>query len=64
MEQFVLIAPDEKSEALTSEAQSKLMLSSVSLAVHNIGWSVFLLCILLIMHLLTKCLPSHCYIVI
>ena len=38
VEQFVLIAPDEKSEALTSEAQSKLMISSISLAVHNAGW--------------------------
>ena len=38
MHEFILISPDEQSEALTSEAQAKLMISSVSLAVANTGW--------------------------
>uniref|UniRef100_A0A1X7SER3 Uncharacterized protein n=1 Tax=Amphimedon queenslandica TaxID=400682 RepID=A0A1X7SER3_AMPQE len=37
VDQFILISPDEKSHAISSEAQSKLLLSSISLAVANTG---------------------------
>uniref|UniRef100_A0A1X7V2J5 Uncharacterized protein n=1 Tax=Amphimedon queenslandica TaxID=400682 RepID=A0A1X7V2J5_AMPQE len=40
VDQFILISPDEKSHAISSEAQSKLLLSSISLAVANTGWSI------------------------
>ena len=39
-DQFVLVSPDEKSEALVSEAQAKLMLSTISLAISSTGWYV------------------------
>lgn len=38
VDQFILISPDERSPAITSEAQTKLMLSSVSLTINNTGW--------------------------
>lgn len=36
--EFVLITPDEGVESLTSQAQAKLMLSSISVALANTGW--------------------------
>ena len=41
--EFVLVAPDEGVESLTSQAQAKLMLSSISVALANTGWCVLLL---------------------
>ena len=38
--EFLLISPDEGVESLTSQAQAKLMLSSVSVALANTGWYV------------------------
>lgn len=52
VDQFILICPDEKSQAILSEAQSKLLLSSVSLAISNTGWYVLLRIIILLSHIL------------
>ena len=52
VDQFILICPDEKSKAILSEAQSKLLLSSVSLAISNTGWYVLLSIFILLSHIL------------
>ena len=36
--EFVIITPEKGVEALTSQAQAKLMLSSVSIAIANTHW--------------------------
>lgn len=38
VKEFVLIMPEKGTESLTSQAQAKLMLSSVSVAVANTQW--------------------------
>lgn len=38
VKEFVLVAPEKGSESLTSQAQAKLMLSSVSVAIANTQW--------------------------
>ena len=38
VKQFVLLSPDEGVECLTSQAQAKLMLSSISIAISNTQW--------------------------
>ena len=38
--EFLLISPDEGVESLMSQAQAKLMLSSISVALANTGWYV------------------------
>ena len=36
--EFIVLAPEEGSDALTSEAQANLMLSTVSIALNNTSW--------------------------
>ena len=38
LEEFVVIVPKNKDNEVTSEAQAKLIMSSVAIAVNNTGW--------------------------
>lgn len=38
VQEFVVLAPAKESEALCSEAQAKLIASSVAIAIKNTGW--------------------------
>ena len=38
VQEFVVLAPAKESEALCSEAQAKLIASSIAIAIKNTGW--------------------------